>query len=521
MTIAARFAGALDRLVRSADRLADPLAFSAVVVGYYAVAYLVRSFVLSGSTGDEAQLLLYAQTFALGYDIVNLPLTGWLGALVESATGPGLGVALVVRYGLLAALFVVGHWAARAAIDDRRLALAVAIAPVGFYFVGWESLRNYTDSLSLVVALMATVGVVLRLARAPSTAGHLALAAVMAAGMLAKYNYLPALLALAAAGWATPAIRPAFADRRFLIGLVAAVAVSVPAYVWALVQSGGFLDAAALRLVQSAGNRPEAAFVDRLLAAPDSALSFALPMLPIFVLVFAADYWGGLRARAPIANAAVARWLGLYLALVLAGTALLAVAAGMERVREHYMFVLLPLPLFLAALLPRDRVDPRRIGLFVGINALLASVALLALAAQVVEVRNCDKCRLVMPWRAYAEQLRAAGFERGTIISLDSPFADFGPNLRRFLPETRVWSTKRPYVEAPPLVEPGDCLVVWSHARDADALERLRAEPVPRLGAPLPAEARAGVVTAPMTWSERPAPAMGYALIEAGSGDCR
>ena len=121
---ARRFAERLDRLF---NWLATPLSFALAAVSYYSVAFLIRSFVLTGSSGDEAQLMLYGQGFAWIYDFGNPPMAGWLAALVESVIGPSLAVALLIRYGLLALFAVLMHAAAREVFEDRRTALAVAL----------------------------------------------------------------------------------------------------------------------------------------------------------------------------------------------------------------------------------------------------------------------------------------------------------------------------------------------------------------------------------------------------------
>lgn len=506
---------------RALDTLALPSAFASVVAAYYLAAAAIRLLVLTGSSGDEAQLMLYAQEFALGYDLVNLPLKGWLGATVEAVIGPGLEVALVVRYGMLAALFVVGHAVAREALGDRRLALVAAIAPVGFFFIGWESLRNFADTLVMIVVMMTTIGIVLRLARIPTTPLYCALAAVMAAGLLAKYTYPPALGLLIAAGFATPQLRRVFLDWRFGAGLVAALAAASPAYLWALDRFEALRRAAETRLVDSAGSTlGDSWHVGSVFTALDAAAGFVLPLLPLFLLVFGADYMRRWALHQPPIAPVTARWLGLYLALVLVVGTMICTLAGLERIREHYMFVLVPLPLWLAALLP-TRVGLGRIATFVGTCIVLSVTALGVLAGQITTADDCGKCRLLMPWQSYADQLRSKGFERGTIVSFDSPFIDIGPNLRRHLPDTRVWSTKRPYVVPPPLVRNGDCLIVWNQTRAAHVLDEIRQDTVPELGAPLPSDAQVGLLRAPLAWSKTPAPIVGYALLKGGSGTCR
>src|SRR3546814_14020854 len=99
----------------------------------------------------------------------------------------------------------------------------------------------------------------------------------------------------------------------------------------------------------------------------------------------------------------------------------------MVKLREHYMFMLMPLPLLLFALLPEEKLHRWRSTAFCGVLAALAVVALLALAAQaMVEAVDCSKCRMIMPWRVYAERLRDAGFGHGTVVSYDSHYPRAG-----------------------------------------------------------------------------------------------
>lgn len=515
-----RLAGGFEALL---DRLAEPRAFAAAVAGYYAVAFLIRTLVLTGSSGDEAQLMLYGQGFAWIYDFGNPPMAGWLAALVEALIGPSLAVALLIRYGLLALFLVLLHAAAREVFADRRAALAVAFSAFGFWFYGWEALRNYMDSLVLITALAACVWLMLRLTRAPSTGGYAALALAVAAGSLGKFSFPPVLLALLGAAVASPLMRETLWSRRGLVAVGAGFALASPPYLYALFHLERWLAVADDRLVTSALATGEiGGTVGRVLLVPDSLMNFVLPVLPLFLVLFLPDLVQLRRPPASAVRRRVRRWLGLWLAVLWLLFTSTVVAAGMAKLREHYMFVVMPLPMLLFALLPEAPVHRRRSAAYCGVLAALAVTALVALGAQaVVEAIDCSKCRMIMPWRSYAERLREAGFERGTIVSYDSPYTDAGANLRRFLPDTRVVTDKRPHFVPPPLDLPGDCLVVWNDSRYPQVAEQIRTSPVPQIGGPVPAEAKFGRLEGPLVRSGNPAPALGYALIEAGAGDCR
>jgi len=513
----------LDRFAAALLALERVRVFLTVIALYYTVAWIVRMGLLTGSSGDEAQLMLYGQGFALGYDFGNPPLAGWLSALAERIAGPTLGATVAIRYGLLALFFAAMLAAAREAISDRRLAAAAALSPVAFWFLGWASLTVYMDSLGLVAALAATVWLMLRLVRVPSTGGYLALALVLSAGLLSKYSFAPAVILLTLSALAVPMMRPVVTDRRFWLAVVASAVLAAPAYGHVALQMETWMAVAEERILEGAvADTPPGGPFQRGLLAFKAALDFSLPLLPLFLVLFAPALWR-LRARSlPRERWAVVQWLGLWVVLMLLAFATAMALAEVDKLREHYLFVLVPLPILLFAVLPGDAVTPRMIGAYLGALCVLALAALGALAAQaVVQPLDCSKCRLVMPWPEYAERLRANGFTRGTIVSFDSPSTDAGPNLRRHLDDVRVWTNKRPFYSPPGLAEPGGCVVVWNDTRYPDTIGYLRAAPLAEIGAPIPADAVIGTLEAVLPLTGRPAPVLGYALIADGIGDCR
>lgn len=518
-----RIPAILDRLGAAALLLSSGRIFMAAVAGYYAAAWLIRMGLLSGSSGDEAQLMLYGQSFALGYDFGNPPITGWMSALAERVFGPSLGATVAIRYGLLAAFFAAMLLAAREAIADRRLAAAAALSPVAFWFLGWASLTVYMDSLALIAALAATVWLLLRLARLPSTGGYLALLPVMAVGLLGKFSYAPTTGLLILAALAVPTLRIVVTDRRFWMAVAGAVGVAAPAYASVLLQMDTWLAVAEARILEGAvSDSPPEGVLERGLLALKAAFDFSLPMLPLFLLVFASALWTVRRQPIGGGQGPVIQWLGLWLVFVLLAFAVAMAVAGIDKLREHYLFVLVPLPILLFALVPSEAASPRTIGGYLAVLCVLAISALGALAAQaVVQPISCTKCRLVMPWSHYAAELRAAGFEGGTIVSFDSPSTDAGANLRRYIPDVRVWSNKRPFYSPPPLERSGGCVLIWNETRYPQTAEAIHLEHVAQIGGPVPENAVTGRLEARLPLTGRPAPVLGYALIAEGVGDCR
>lgn len=513
----------LDRLSAAALHLSRARVFLLAVASYYAVAWLIRMVLLSGSSGDEAQLMVYGQGFALGYDFGNPPVAGWMSALAERVVGPTLGATIAIRYGLLAAFFAAMLAASREAIGDRRLAAAAALSPVAFWFLGWASLTVYMDSLALIAALAATVWLMLRLARMPTAAGFLALLPVVAVGLLAKFSYAPTLALLILAALAVPRMRALVTDRRFWMAVGGGVILALPAYGYVILEMDTWLSVAEARILDGAvADAPPEGPLERAFLALKAAIDFSLPLLPLFLLIFAPALWRLRTLPVPVGQRPVVQWLGVWVGMVLIAFAVAMAVAGVDKLREHYLFVLVPLPILLFALVPSDGAGTRVVGGYLVLLCVLAIAALGALAAQaVVQPINCTKCRLVMPWPDYAAQLEAAGFTGGTIVSFDSPSTDAGPNLRRHIDEVRVWTNKRPFYSPPPLDRPGGCVVVWNDTRYPDTLDGLRHTEIAEIGAPLPEDAVIGRIAADLPLTGRPAPVLGYALIADGIGGCR
>jgi hypothetical protein len=202
---------------------------------------------------------------------------------------------------------------------------------------------------------------------------------------------------------------------------------------------------------------------------------------------------------------------------------LLYVAAGSSYVKPHHLFFLAFAPLWLVARLDAARLAPWRPRAFAaGLGACAALAAIAYPFTNLDDARECDACEEFQPLDTYAAALRAAGFEKGTILGLsrrqDFPTAA----LRAAFPEARIVTADYRVYAPPPNPAPGDCLLLWSGATPWPALwPGAPAAPVPRIGLPLPPEARVGAIPAKVHLSGRDAHGLRYALVEGGLGDCR
>ena len=98
-------------------------------------------------------------------------------------------------------------------------------------------------------------------------------------------------------------------------------------------------------------------------------------------------------------------------------------------------------------------------------------VPLLLLAKFWFEPLWCRKCPLHIPYPAFAEDIRRAGFERGTIVSHFSRYKN-GGILRPFFPDARIIDLKLlALADPPPNIDAGQCLLIWDNVDNASVGE--------------------------------------------------
>ncbi|NWG44972.1 MAG: hypothetical protein HXY25_00290 [Alphaproteobacteria bacterium] len=125
--------------------------------------------------------------------------------------------------------------------------------------------------------------------------------------------------------------------------------------------------------------------------------------------------------------------------------------------------------------------------------ALFALTLLARILSYAGNAESCRNCWEYQPWDAFAAEIRALGFEAGTIVVNDMYV---GGNLRARFPRARVVADGYPLTIFPPEGE-GGCLVVWrgrrsdmppdleTYLRETLGVEAGRLGPALTLSAPL------------------------------------
>lgn len=515
----------LQALGRAFERPGVAFGFMALML---TVVVALQVMLQTGGRNDDAELLIFSQTLALGYDALNPPLVIWLHWLIAQATGPTLLSTRLVVALLLLAAYPLAWAATRALTPNRGMATLAGLSLAGLVAWNWAPHLNLSHTVAMTTAAFALLWAALRVLERPSWGNWLLAGLIAGLGLLTKYNFALLLAAVALAGLMVPTARRVVLSRRLLAGAAVTFVVAAPHYVWLLLHRDDFLrlfDAKMGRDAPDAGQWE--GIQSGLLLLGEHALMVLLPAAALALLLFLPALWRALVRPEPIApvrraRLTVAALVPLLLLLILAG---LVVFAGVTDIGPHHVYglILTLVPLF--AWLARGRPGETTRGLF-GLAIIGLSLAVpVFLGRMIVDTAwTCEaKCNTALPYPTYAADLTAAGFSGGTVVMIGSVHHFPMVPLRPYLPPSRYvkpLDSQKAAFAPPPRAEPGDCLVLWDAVRDPDRLSALR-EAIPGQTAALPADAITGESKGTLALSGRPAHRLGYALVKGGVGTCR
>ncbi|HAT35519.1 MAG TPA: hypothetical protein DCS82_07375 [Rhodospirillaceae bacterium] len=493
--------------------------FHLSVALYLAGLWIIRTNLFAGTGGDDAEQLVFSQSWALGYGVGNPPLFTWATIVLTGIFGVGVGVVEGLKFLLLAATYCLLYRAGCLLFQDSKNAALAALSPITFYYVGWDSVLGFTHSVALIAVLAGFYFTLLRLDERSGWLDFLALGILGGLGLLTKYNFALIALALLIAAATDATYRKRFASAKFAAACVLAAAIFAPHGVWLLEQSAELGRFAEDRLADKTLISFAAKAVHGIIQALSGAVNFVLPLLAILLGLFFSAFWRAgplehenLRHRRILA--------GAY--MLLAGFVLIAILlSGAVKVRDHLFFILILLPLYGFARVEAASLPVRRHHLFAAVIGIVALAIPLVLAGKFLlyPVTKSDT-NLHIPYGEIATEIKKAGFDRGTILADGYPYA-LGGNLRRFFPDARIVSTKHARFRPPLDEKKGQWLIVWSpHKRAGDWAQVMKDLANRYFGAGLPPSLRSRKIAAPTVPSSDQPFELFYYLTE-GKGRCR
>ncbi len=504
----------------------------------YLTAHFAARLLMAPTLGiDDSEQALFAQDWAWGYRVRQPPLFTWLLLPVIEVTGVNILALSLLRYALIGLYFLFFHLTALRWIGDRRLAALASGSNLLIYVFAYYAHHDLTHTTLLATMIAMTFYVLSGLMERRALLDYALLGACFGLGLLAKWNFAFLIAAMTLALLLMGDWRGLVLTWKTALAAAVMTAVVAPTLIWIYARGEGFL-ALAERISAPRGAAAAAepgalqSFLEGSAALAGALITFPQPFLVIFLLVFA----GALRralGKTPVATQddeahrrrSVLRFLGIYMLLAAAFYWLLVPVVGAATFKERWMHpVLVVLPIFLFAILERGKPSVRSMRLYVAVIVVVSLGVVGARAGRyLLGADHCGECRELAPFAALAEELRAVGFNGGTIVARGF---HVGGNLRVAFPDSRVMEISYPPAVWPALddgARRGQCLAAW-RVREGEGGTMPEAL-ANYLGAQLRLEAappaREGVAEAMMFGSQTKAFRLGYALFDPGTGSCR
>jgi hypothetical protein len=356
-----------DQIGRS--RLATALCF---VAGYFALQAVLVTLVSNGAGIDDAEQLAYIGPLHLGYGGSQLPLYTWIASTVSHVLGISLFTLQIVKFALLASIYVSVYCGARLLGLSRAAAGAGMLAIFLLPPIGWESQRALTHS---VAGMAGSSWAFLAFAwhmRRNSLFSAAIFGLAIAAALLGKPNASIFIAGLVLTALTIPTYRRVLVSRSGVLTVLVTIAALAPTAWWMLGHKAAMLARTSKFSLDDAG--PVASRLMGLGELVQGAVLFSAPMLVFFAIML----WRQRASRRPSSGEIatpqhlfLTRLVPMALAVVVAGI----LVSGTSRVEDRWLqpvLFLAPLAL-VSTFAPRfsDERGFRRLSFWSALVALL------------------------------------------------------------------------------------------------------------------------------------------------------
>jgi 4-amino-4-deoxy-L-arabinose transferase-like glycosyltransferase len=378
-----------------------------VIAGYFVTQLCVRLLISPNLEVDDAEMVGQIG-WALGYPNSHPPLFHWIVRICHDLFGYWPAATAIPKYALLTVAFLLVFDTAQRATAS---ATAGAVAAAFLFFVPiicWKSQGKLTHSILGLAATAATLHAMVLVLTRPRLSTFAWLGFALSIGLLAKYNFLFVIAALALAVICVPEVRRLFRCRAALLALVIPLLLSLPHWLWVWVNPGPSTENLYRLNIHGSlslfGMKLGATSVwDGLIRFVFVIAVSAAPMFLIFIAtmsIFRREK-SDVRAPEPAIARQMRKLLGWMLLAELAVFIVVVFAGGFSQVHERYLVVLLPpLPLWLA-LQWKAIARPRGAAVIISTAVVLAAVMTVLRPLSIVMSRN----RLALPYAEMAPEI--------------------------------------------------------------------------------------------------------------------
>jgi len=511
----------------------DRSAVLTAILFYCVIHWMIRVFIAPVYTVEEANQLLFSQTFELGYEARQPPMMAWLHWLATRAGGISPPIVFAVKYVLMFIGLAFYYLAARNVLIRPGVSAAALGAWALTFQIGWAAHEDLLGGVALMAVLSICFHAITRILTWRRRRDWAYLGFAIGLGLLTHHLFatFPAAILLAIA--LSPFFRDSMSVGRLLTAFLVAMLIYAPYAVWVVTHIGSIGDAAR---EYAASWEIDSAWLERAGNAAAqlgrALLEFSLPLLLFWMMLFWTLWLPVIYPLFPRRNTDEEphelAWRQLFTraAFFAALSYLVSVALGVQAYKPHWMMpVLFALPIWLFAHVKRAGDFPVAIRAF---GALVIAFICLVIGGRFVEaqmeITTCREggCRPYTPIAEWAAALKQAEFTDGTIVGADIHLTG---NLRAAYPRARVIDASAPPAAYPDRRTRLACLIVW---RDTNFNESRNVAIMPEvlstyltkeLKVDLPDLGARGAIRRDLIGSDDKAATLYYQLI-GPSGDC-
>jgi 4-amino-4-deoxy-L-arabinose transferase-like glycosyltransferase len=488
----------------SAKQLREPDSYRpfVIVLTAFLAVHFVLSMALSGSfSPDDADQLIFSQTFAAGY-YEQPPLYSWLTYLSFKVLGLRYPSYFLVKSISLGLIYVACFCSARLLGLRGWTAVLATFLPLLIPTFAWHSFSYLTNTNLVCAASAISFYAIARLERSNGWIDYGLLGLALGTGLLSKYNFSLVAAALFIAAVTIPSLRRRVLSYRMLIAIVIAAVVALPNLLW--------LFSHRTALVAILNEKLHGTTVDhqygRLRGFATLFSNIVLILLPAGI-VFAI----GRRQLEPFDRLSdIHRLLARFFIVAAGLLILLILLGGATRFHERWLqpFTLL-VPLF-AFSCYRVRSSGALRGL--ALIVIVAGIACAGVRTGQIFFGGFDRgvYPLQMDFSAAARELGALAGSGAVVISRDRELAG---NLRYQLPTARHLTNSHP-LYLPPLDEfKGPRILVWNQRSGSTLPNDLRDFSATTLGLKISEDLPVQFVDVPPRLSGRRSNRLAYVVV--------
>lgn len=407
------------------------------VLLYFAFQTLLVTLVSNGAGLDDAEQLANIGYLDWSYGGSQPPLYTWITNLVASVLGTSMFTLQVVKFSILASLFLSVFGAMRLLGFSRMVASAGMLGLFLIPQIGWESQRALTHSVAGTAGCGWAFLAFAWYMRARHAVSAAAFGAAMAAALLGKFNASFFLLMLLITGLSVAEYRKILLSKLSLVTLLAFAVCFAPTGLWMLAHKSSVVARSGKLQIGASGN----IFFDRLVGLEsfvEAAFLFSILAVGIAVIIAIVHFRKRTSPELPFTAGEqfMRRLVVVGLLIVLAGV----LATGVNNVKDRWLQpVLFLTPAVLATLLAHYRSGNRALLDYAVIGAIVALIVPPALSYYLTYGSSTPPYGQ-LDYRHFYEEVQS----QGRFASVLADNAQVPGNLRLFDPSLRVIHAETP-----------------------------------------------------------------------------